>query len=336
LKLTNRCNLKCTMCGQVYSGIGNENEIPLEMIEKCLNNVKTIEHVYLFGGEPLLYSKFDDLLKLLGEKKIPAMITTNGMLLDRYAESIVKAGIRDLDISIDSHKNEVYRKIRKNGDLDKVLNNVKKLIEIKKIYGLSLPKIGINCVILPDNYMELVDYYRYFEERFPEIERVTFEFPMRTNVDIGEETNLVYKESLDCEFDSWKWFLDRVREFSQDEMTKIYNQISILKKYNKVHIQGPSSEEQLLSPMKKRELLKRKKCDYPFSTISLLPGGKTTFCTDFPDFAIGNLNCESLKDIWSNDHAKKFRERIITNGCFPICECCSHFHDVISQERESI
>ncbi|SHO52497.1 radical SAM protein [Anaerocolumna xylanovorans] len=58
LKLTNRCNLKCAMCGQIFSPErSSKEELELAAINKILDEASFVKQVYLFGGETLLYSR---------------------------------------------------------------------------------------------------------------------------------------------------------------------------------------------------------------------------------------------------------------------------------------
>lgn len=332
LKLTNNCNLACTMCGQVYSGERNDMEIEIETIKECINSIDTLEHVYLFGGEPLLYSKFKILLALLHEKMIPTLITTNGVLLDEYAADIVKYGVRDLDISIDSHKKDIYENIRKKGDFNSLINNIRILFNTRQECDSIFPRIGFSCVILPENCNEMIEFYEFIQNKFPEADRIIFEFPMKTNVKIGQETDLAMQQYFGCECKSWKWFSNNHIIFTKEQIDSINHQLKELQKYKKVHIQG--SFETYINEQNTGTLYNDKKCDYPFSSISILPGGQATFCTDFPDIDLGNLHRISINDIWKGTNAELFRNYMMQKGCLPICESCTHFHDIIRSEKE--
>lgn len=334
LKLTNNCNLRCKMCGQVYSDIRNNQEIPFEIIEKCLLDVETIEHLYLFGGEPLLYRRFNELLALINGKPLPALITTNGMLLEQYAESIVLNQIRDIEISLDSFDERTYKKIRINGDFRRVLRGIAKLFEIKEKYNSEYPRVSINCVILPDNCMELRQLYEFYTEQYSGLQGITFEFPMNTTAMMGQRTDRIYQKEFDTPCRSWQWFSDEMSLFTDDEAAAIYGQLDGLKKYHNVRIQGPERNRYHLSEGQQEINVKQHRCDYPFSTIAILPDGQTTFCVDYPDIELGNLHTASLKTVWSGIKADKVRKYMLENGCFPICGGCTHFYSIVKQERE--
>lgn len=324
LKLTDKCNLKCTMCGQANSGNSKYKEIPLGTIKEILEQTDSLEHVYLFGGEPLLYSEFDLLLDMIRERKLPSLITTNGMVLNRFTDKIIDGGVRDIELSIDSHKREVYKQIRIGGDLDTVEDNLRILIECKKNKKAVSPKIGLNCVILHENCYDLLDYYNYFIRKYPEINQITFEFPIKTNKEIGECTNKIYRKEFQCNCESWLWFSMSTQEFTKNEVEEINRQISVLSKYEKVKIKGF------------QETQEEGKCCYPFSSISVLPDGNLTFCTDFPDVIVGNLKDSTINEIWNSNKAESFREYMEKNECFPICKCCTHFAEKFQTEREKL
>ena len=71
LMLSYYCNMSCAMCGQVYSGRRNREYacLPLEVIKRQIEDCHDLKSVYLFGGEPLLYPEFDELMKHPGIPK---------------------------------------------------------------------------------------------------------------------------------------------------------------------------------------------------------------------------------------------------------------------------
>lgn len=145
ISITDRCNLRCFYC------------MPDEGIEKLTHNdILTFEQLYpivevavelgvnkirITGGEPLVRQGvvgFIDKISKISALKDIAM-TTNGILLERYAQELKDAGLHRLNISLDTLKEDRYRKITRRGELVQVLRG----IEATEKAGLSPIKINV-------------------------------------------------------------------------------------------------------------------------------------------------------------------------------------------------
>jgi len=102
-----------------------------------------ITKVRLTGGEPLVRKGIVDLVKMIA--KIPGIedlsMTTNGALLDQFAQPLANAGLKRVNISLDTVEEKTYKKITRVGDLSNVLKG------IKAAQSAGLEPIKINCVI---------------------------------------------------------------------------------------------------------------------------------------------------------------------------------------------
>ena len=145
ISVTDRCNLRCLYC----MGPEGVKLIPHRRIltyEEILEVVKAgaalgISKVRLTGGEPLVRK---GLLHLVEEiSRVPGIIdlamTTNGILLPDFAGPLKEAGLQRVNISLDSLKPAVYRKITRGGELARALAG----IEAALAAGLKPVKINI-------------------------------------------------------------------------------------------------------------------------------------------------------------------------------------------------
>ncbi len=147
ISVTDRCNLRCTYC-MPETGIDlirHEDVLSFEEIAAVVRQgaAMGISKVRLTGGEPLVRRGITDLVGMIAE--IPGIndlsLTTNGVLLDRFAEPLARAGLRRVNISLDTLDPERYRTITRVGALEDVLRG----IEAARNAGLD--PIKINCVI---------------------------------------------------------------------------------------------------------------------------------------------------------------------------------------------
>ena len=162
ISVTDRCNLRCTYC-MPEEGIELMHHNDILSFEDIHNIVKKavkegITKVRLTGGEPLVRKNIVELVSMISS--IPEItdlsMTTNGILLDKYAESLAKAGLDRVNISLDTISADKYKKITRGGDINKVFDG----IEAAKMAGLN--PIKINCVIFSnENEKDAVEVAEY-------------------------------------------------------------------------------------------------------------------------------------------------------------------------------
>ncbi len=147
ISVTDRCNLRCTYC-MPSCGIPlmhHQDILSFEEILEIANFAAEngITKIRLTGGEPLVRKGIVDLVSMLsGVKGITDLaMTTNGTLLDQFALPLKMAGLKRVNISLDTINPSTYHAITRTGDLSSVLKG----IEAAKKAGLT--PVKINCVI---------------------------------------------------------------------------------------------------------------------------------------------------------------------------------------------
>ena len=161
ISVTDRCNLRCKYCIP-ECGISNKFHDELLSFEEIAKIVKMgvtlgIDKVRLTGGEPLVRKDIVDLVKILSEIEglNDISMTTNGTLLKDKALELKKAGLKRLNISLDSLKEDKYRDITRGGEL----KDVKEAIELCLDAGFDPLKINV-LLLAGINEDEIVDFLR--------------------------------------------------------------------------------------------------------------------------------------------------------------------------------
>jgi cyclic pyranopterin phosphate synthase len=130
ISITDRCNLRCIYC------MPSEGLIPIEhkeilRYEEIARLIRIaagigVRKVRITGGEPLVRKDVASLIAMI--KNIEGIkdlsLTTNGILLSRYADELAEAGLERINISLDSLKPERYREITRGGDLALVFRGI--------------------------------------------------------------------------------------------------------------------------------------------------------------------------------------------------------------------
>jgi len=158
ISVIDRCNLRCVYCmpEEGISPISHEQVLRYEEIVKLVKIATElgINKIRITGGEPLVRKGLINLITMLKEideiKDIS--LTTNGILLERYLDDLINAGLDRVNISLDSLNPEIYKKITRRGNLDDVMRGLKKAIDS------SIKPIKINVVTMKNINDNLEDF----------------------------------------------------------------------------------------------------------------------------------------------------------------------------------
>lgn len=147
LSITDRCNLRCCYC-MPATGIVQKTCGGILRYEQFLQIVAAavdlgIRKVRVTGGEPLVRRGVIDFLSRLST--MPGIeevtLTTNGLLLAKQAQALKAAGVKRLNVSIDSLQSGTYAQITRGGSLEKVLDG----LNVAQAVGL---KLKLNMVVM--------------------------------------------------------------------------------------------------------------------------------------------------------------------------------------------
>jgi len=202
LSVTDRCDLRCTYC---------MSEHPAFLPRRDLLTFEEMEHLALFlvangverlritGGEPLVRKGVEDFLVRLGEKGRAAglkelTLTTNGTLLERAVPALVAAGIRRINVSCDSLDPDVFRRVTRGGDLDKVMAG----LDAAHAAGL---RIKLNVVALrQDNRADIAAIVAFAHRRGMDVSLIE---TMPLGEDIAREAQFVSLAEVMAELQSF-------------------------------------------------------------------------------------------------------------------------------------
>ncbi|MDA1074443.1 MAG: GTP 3',8-cyclase MoaA [Proteobacteria bacterium] len=173
VSMTAACNYACTYC--VPDGkrlLPARHELSAQQMLYAVDlmiETAGIEKLRITGGEPLVSPKFDSFFPEV--MKLPlddVSITTNGQLIPRKADLLVNAGLKRINISLDTLDPDAFRQIARGGDLKTVLHGI-------DLMGQAGIRIKVNMVPMrrsnADQVLPLLDYCleRGIELRFIEL-----------------------------------------------------------------------------------------------------------------------------------------------------------------------
>ncbi|PHS34567.1 MAG: GTP 3',8-cyclase MoaA [Sulfurovum sp.] len=163
ISVTERCNFRCQYCmpEKPFSWVPKEN---LLTFEELFLFVKVaidagVNKIRLTGGEPLLRADLDTFIKMINDYKegLDLALTTNAFLLPEAAQRLKDAGLKRLNISLDTLKPDVAAKIAGKNVLGQVMKGIDKALEVGlKVKINMVPLKGIN----DNEILDILDYGR--------------------------------------------------------------------------------------------------------------------------------------------------------------------------------
>jgi MoaA/NifB/PqqE/SkfB family radical SAM enzyme len=163
------CNFECIMCGGKWSSSirkNRENLPPLvspydqNFISQISEFLPHAKYINFLGGEPFLNPIYYKILTILliKNKYVNGSITTNGSIFNNKIKLFLSnLPNLDINISLDSLERKTYEYIRKNGNYDTLIENIKKFKDMGKLNGIAICPMIQNIYEIPDLIKFAVD-----------------------------------------------------------------------------------------------------------------------------------------------------------------------------------
>jgi MoaA/NifB/PqqE/SkfB family radical SAM enzyme len=330
-KLTPACNLRCVMCGQ-YGDKGimkdcaaeeTKKTLSLETWKKFIDEIAPQRPVtYIWGGEPFLYPDLFPLARYMVQKGLYVSVNTNGTLMERYAEDIVRDKWSTIFVSLDAFR-DINDTMRGKGAYDKVIAGFKAINREKQKQKSNHPFLGIVTVVTNKNYMDLDNLVEASKEYNIDVHIVNL--GTYTNDNIVAEQRRFMREKLDTDIDCLEGYntgynqgidAQRLYDILQNIHSKDYGHPIIT-----VPVLNPEKTHTYYADL---ETPVRNHCIVPWCQTNVNYNGDVHFCADYPDYILGNITQQSFKEIYNGERANKFRKTIHTcqGGMFPGCLRC--------------
>jgi MoaA/NifB/PqqE/SkfB family radical SAM enzyme len=331
IKPTPACNLRCVMCGQ-YGDKGIMNDcaaqeskkiLPLETWKKLIDEIAPQRPVmYIWGGEPFLYPDLFPLIRYMVQKGLVTSVNTNGTLMERHAEEIVRDKWSTIFVSLDAFR-DINDSLRGKGSYDKVIAGFKAINREKQKQKSKFPVLGIVTVVTNRNYMDIanlaeasleygiglhiINLGTYTNDNIVAAQRRFMCEELDTDIDFLESYNTGYNLGIDGR--------------------KLYD---ILQNIHNTDYGRPTITVPVLNPEKIHtyyndlETPVRNNCIVPWCQANINYNGDVHFCADYPDFILGNIKEQSFKEIYNRDRANRYRKTIhaCEGGMYPGCLRC--------------
>lgn len=161
ISLLEKCNLRCTYC-MPADGIVLSPKASLMTAEEIFAIAQTfvengVDKIRLTGGEPLLRKDFPEIVSKLSTLEVSLSITTNGILIDRHIDVLKQAGIKKINLSLDTLIASKFHSITLRNQFEKVIDNLHLLLNHDF-------QVKVNVVLMKGfNDNEIIDFVNLTE-----------------------------------------------------------------------------------------------------------------------------------------------------------------------------
>jgi cyclic pyranopterin phosphate synthase len=149
ISLTDKCNLRCTYCMpqedmQFMPSKWLMQADEIEVLAKIFVEMG-VDKIRLTGGEPLIRKDFSRIIGTLGSLPTSLTLTTNAVFADQFVGDFKQAGIRALNVSLDSLKEGQFKNITKRDHFAKTLDNIRLLLSEGFVVKINMVVLrGVN------------------------------------------------------------------------------------------------------------------------------------------------------------------------------------------------
>lgn len=335
--LTYNCNLRCKMCGQwgetgsskYYSPEILRQELDLEELKGLIDGVASFHpNITLFGGEPLLYRRWDELLAHIKSRGLRCNMISNCTLLERHAEAVVELGLDEIIFSLDGSE-EVHDEIRnRKGAFRLATFGIEAVNRLKRQKGADRPVININSTIFEFNYhllTEMAEIAGHLEAR-----TITFHHLIFISQETYVEHNNIFGQLFEVESFDWAGFVEEtlpridpdvlMREIERVRQRKgLRVAISFYPNFIEEEIRRYYSSFRFLPDTYKH------RCLSPWMAAYVFPDGSVRPCLSL-NLSVGNIRERSFKEIWNGPEYQRFRRVVKERKFFPVCPRCTEFY----------
>ena len=158
ITITNRCNENCIYCH--HDGmVSSKDEMTPDEIYRICKIAKSlgVKKIRLSGGDPLIRKDIVEIVEKIASLDFKDIsLTTNGVLLDKYAQDLKDAGLDRVNVSLDTLNPDTYKSVTNMDYLNEAKAGILKAVEV------GLYPVKINMVIMKDiNQNEIRDMFNF-------------------------------------------------------------------------------------------------------------------------------------------------------------------------------
>lgn len=329
LFLTFKCNLTCPMCGQ-WGDQGVFKDFPNEVLRKQLSpdEIRGLvdelaefgPNITLFGGEPMMYKDWTDVVAYIKGKGMRCNMVTNGTLMSVYAERIIDSGIDEIILSLDGTEkvHDITRGAR--GTFRRLAQGVADVARLRQERGVKHPHLNINCTIFETNYRNLDEIVDLAEEMGAD--NINFHHLLFINQQSYDRHNAIFQENFGQITPDWAGFVwKELPEIDPEVLIQSIRTVEARKSRINVSVYPnftPEEVRRYYTGFEFESTSYKNRCVSLWMTAYIMPDGEVRPYHTM-NFSPGNVRRHSFKDIWNNKIYRSYRRLVKNRKRFPVC-----------------
>lgn len=323
------CNLRCKMCdvgmmneeGMFFKNLRIDrklHEIDLDVFKRVIDEVHVDRpFIAINSTEPLMYRPLALAIEHCTRRGLKSGVTTGAYTLPKQADDLAEAGLSRLSVSMDGPP-DVHNHIRGRKDsFEQAYAGIEAFDRACRRLGREA-EIYINCTITNLNHNRLVDFY----DSIKSLPTTTINFTYMWFIDpsTAEEQNKLYGDRYGVTASCYSEWIDP----HAVDIDVLADQIEKVRGRPKVHF----------SPLFSRHELERYfhapdkfvnpagRCLATWFFLQVLADGNVIVYTRCHSKPMGNINSQSIGEIWNGPEVKRWRSFIQAAGKMPMCKRC--------------
>jgi MoaA/NifB/PqqE/SkfB family radical SAM enzyme len=162
LETTNRCDSKCQTCIRTFRSLEPPADLTLAQVKAIAEQFPVLERVVLHGiGEPLLNREIFEIIAYLKSRAATVLFNSDAISLTRTrALKLIASRLDEYRVSMDAATPETYRRLRGVDQFDRVVGNVRRLVELEQAQSQAAPRVSLWFTAARVNLRELPAFVR--------------------------------------------------------------------------------------------------------------------------------------------------------------------------------
>lgn len=337
LQLTYRCNLRCTHCYQWneqgffrdFSPQRQKTELDVEIVESVLRTTApTRSKLFLWGGEPLMHTKFGQVAELLERYPRTVNMCTNGLLFKRRLEDMLRLGENlNLLVSLDGLDGD-HEALRGKGTFRRTMDNIQMMLDLKR-EGRFLGELSLSCMVSHVTVGRMYEFMEWAEELG--VNTVYFQFPWYISPEVAGAMDEVYEKSFSwlqpdtgTSKPTWHSYTYQLPAEQlpvlRESMARLASRPWRVRVRYQPQLEADEVEDFILGTS--RPAQRRSKCLAVSNRLEVHADGNVSSCKFFPEFVVGNLYDTGVAELWQSTAFREVRGILSANGMMPVCSKC--------------
>jgi len=337
VQLTYRCNLRCVHCYQwneaglfqPFAPEQQRDELPLPVLERVLTQTaEARSKLYVWGGEPLLHSQFDEAAALIARFGRAVNLCTNGLLIEPHLEALRALGPGlVLFVSVDGLEPQ-HDAMRGRGTFAKVARQLEAVLAEKRA-GRFAGEVSLSCMVADATIGHLAEIAAWAERLG--VNSLYFQYPWFIGPETARAMDAVWADRLSWlgplvnGAGSWHSYTHAISPglvpALQEEVAALAGRTFGIRVLFQPELRPDELPEFIGGGARPAE--GRTLCLAIANRMEVLADGRACSCKFFPEFIVGDVRESSVAELWHGQRFRELRAAMRQLGLMPICSKCT-------------